>query len=260
VGGDADEMIHAARQAWMADQEHGLTSLLIAADNDTVQALNLTVRADLIEAGKVRAQGVPLHDGTVAGIGDRIITRRVDRHLADGTNPNPRIDERGRLADGFVKNGIVFTVTGVRRDGTIRAQANGGRPVILPADYTAQHVELGYAVTAHRCQGVTVDTTHTLATGRMTREAFYVAMTRGRQSNRAYIDTDTCHGELDNLNRERETRPARTVLEHVLTNQGSESSAHTMQDGLTASRPARRRADRFESRADHPSQRVGMSR
>ncbi|MBN9607872.1 MAG: relaxase domain-containing protein [Actinobacteria bacterium] len=231
--GDADDMIHAAHQAWKADHARGLTSLLIAADNETVQALNLTVRADLIEAGQVRAEGVPLHDGTVAGIGDRIITRRVDRRLPDGTNQDAQTDERGRLDAGFVKNGTVFTITAVRRDGAIRAQVSGGRPVIIPADYTAQHVELGYAVTAHRCQGVTVDTTHTLASSRMTREAFYVAMTRGRAANHAYIDTDTCHGELDNLGREAETRPARTILEQILVNQGAEASAHTLKSRLT---------------------------
>lgn len=232
TAGDGDAMIHAAHQAWKTDHARGLTSLLIAADNETVQALNLTVRADRIQAGEVHAEGVPLHDGTVAGIGDRVITRRVDRRLPDGTNPDVRADERGRLAEGFVKNGTVLTITDVRRDGTIRAQASCGQPVILPADYVAQHVELGYAVTAHRCQGVTVDTTHTLASSRMTREAFYVAMTRGRQSNRAYIDTDTCHGNLDNLGREHETRPARTVLEQVLAHQGAEASAHTLKSRL----------------------------
>ena len=181
----------------------------------------------------VHAEGVALHDGTVAGIGDRIITRRVDRRLSDGTNPGGGVDERGRLAAGFIKNGTILTITDVRRDGAIEAQASGGRPVALPADYVPQHVELGYAVTAHRCQGVTVDTTHTLASSRMTREAFYVAMTRGRAANHAYIDTDTCHGELDNLGREAETRPARTILEQILVNQGAEASAHTLKSRLT---------------------------
>ncbi|MBN9608863.1 MAG: relaxase domain-containing protein [Actinobacteria bacterium] len=258
--GDADAMIHAAHQAWKADHTRGLTSLLIAADNDTVQALNLTVRADLIEAGHVHAEGVALHDGTVAGIGDRIITRRVDRRLSDGTNPGGGVDERGRLAAGFIKNGTILTITDVRRDGAIEAQASGGRPVALPADYVPQHVELGYAVTAHRCQGVTVDTTHTIASSRMTREAFYVAMTRGRLSNHAYIDTDTCHGELDTLGADRETRPARNVLEQVLTNQGAEQAAHTLNSRLAARAATSHGPDRHGPRAARPSEQAGMSR
>jgi ATP-dependent exoDNAse (exonuclease V) alpha subunit len=51
----------------------------------------------------------------------------------------------------------------------------------------AGHVELGYAVTAHRAEGMTVDTAHVLATAAMTREAFYVAMTRGRHTNTTYV-------------------------------------------------------------------------
>ena len=234
--------------------------MLIAADNDTVQALNLTVRADLIEIGHVHAEGVPLHDGTVAGIGDRIITRRVDRRLPDGTSPNSRTDERGRLAEGFVKNGTVLTITDVRRDGAIRVHVSGGQPVILPADYVAEHVELGYAVTAHRCQGVTVDTTHTIASGRMTREAFYVAMTRGRLSNHTYIDTDTCHGNLDNLNRERETRPARAVLEQILTNQGAEPSAHALQSRLATRGTTRQGQGRYWRHAIRSSEQAGIFR
>src|SRR5690606_20321899 len=107
----------------------------------------------------------------------------------------------------------------------------------------------GYAVNAHRCQGVTVDTNHTIASGRMTREAFYVAMTRGRLSNHACIDTDTCHGELDTLSGEHEARPARGVLEQVLTNLGAEQSAHTMQDRLTAREATRQGQGSYLSRA-----------
>jgi hypothetical protein len=43
---------------------------------------------------------------------------------------------------------------------TMGAGMPGGRQVVLPADYVRQHVELGYATTAHRAQGRTVDTAH----------------------------------------------------------------------------------------------------
>ena len=60
----------------------------------------------------------------------------------------------------------------------------------LPADYVRQHVELAYATTVHRAQGMTTDTAHVLADAAATREAFYVAMTRGRRSNQAYLVLD----------------------------------------------------------------------
>src|SRR3546814_15313789 len=62
-----------------------------------------------------------------------------------------------------------------------------GATVRLPAEYVAEHVELGYAVTAYRAQGVTVDTGHTLIEPGSTREKFYVAMTRGRTGNTASV-------------------------------------------------------------------------
>ena len=46
---------------------------------------------------------------------------------------------------------------------------------------------LGYAVTVHCAQGVTVDTTHTVLTGTESRQQLYVAMSRGRESNEAYV-------------------------------------------------------------------------
>jgi hypothetical protein len=62
-----------------------------------------------------------------------------------------------------------------------------GRAIRLPAAYVTEHVDLGYALTAHRAQGITVDTSHTLASPRTSREALYVAMTRGRAANHTYL-------------------------------------------------------------------------
>ncbi len=71
-----------------------------------------------------------------------------------------------------------------------RTNAQPERPtVVLPPDYVAEYVDLGYATTAHRAQGVTVDTAHVLAAPGMPREALYVAMTRGRDANHVYVTT-----------------------------------------------------------------------
>src|SRR5665647_1238867 len=55
-----------------------------------------------------------------------------------------------------------------------------------PASARAGHVELGYATTLARTQGMTVDQTHTIAAPGMGREDLYVAMSRGRHLNRTY--------------------------------------------------------------------------
>jgi hypothetical protein len=94
---------------------------------------------------------------------------------------------------------------------------------MLPAGYVAEHVELGYAVNAHRAQGMTVDTAHVLATPAMTPASFYVAMTRGRHANTTYVARDATHDDEPQV--PRETTP-RTVLAGVLRRSGTDLSAH----------------------------------
>ena len=99
--------------------------------------------------------------------------------------------------------------------------------MVLPASYVAEQVELGYAITAHRAQGITVDTSHVLATATTTKENFYVAMTRGREGNHVYVATDTADDThvaphpSDNTD-----ATARSVLYGVLQHVGAELSAH----------------------------------
>ena len=220
---DGERALQQAHAAWKTDRAAGLRSILIAADNATVTALNHLAHAGLIETGAVQPGGAPLADGTSAGIGDRIVTRKVDRHLPDGTARSRRTGS-GALTAGFVTNGAAFTVTGCTADGGLVVRAEHGSPVTLPADYVARHVQLGYAVTAHRAQGSTVDTTHVVAAPGMTREAFYVAMTRGRHANHAHVITDP-QPDTDQPNT---TNPAGTqaVLEQILANTGQQLSAH----------------------------------
>lgn len=56
----------------------------------------------------------------------------------------------------------------------------------LPSSYVAEHVQLGYALTIHGAQGITVDTTHTIITGAETRQQLY-ALTRDRHTNHTYV-------------------------------------------------------------------------
>jgi hypothetical protein len=86
---------------------------------------------------------------------------------------------------------------------------------------------LGYASTAHRSQGLTVDTAHAVATGAATRELLYVATTRGRRSNTVYVATDRAdpaHAAAFPDDREPD---ARAVLRHALQTSAAEPSAHT---------------------------------
>ncbi len=214
--GTTDEMVDAAYLAWASDVGEGRTSLLVAEASETVKYLNRRARADRIVGNPVGDVEVNLADGTQASEGDLIITRKNDRHLHT-------------LRGGWVRNGDRWTVTRVHKDGSTQVQRLGvdfGGTVTLPAAYVAEHVDLGYAVTAHRAQGLTVDTSHVVVTGSTTRENFYVSMTRGRDSNIAYVALDKpdeghAPPEGDEVN-------AHTVLYGVLQHIGGELSAHQM--------------------------------
>jgi conjugative relaxase-like TrwC/TraI family protein len=217
VGGDYDTILEDAYTAWQADTAAGKTSVLIAETTDTVTTLNARARTDRVLAGHVTADGVRLHDGNLAGTGDLILTRDNDRRLTTGR--------------AWVKNGDRWQVVRHHEDGSLTVRRHprhrrGGGTVVLPAAYVAAHVELSYAVTVHRAQGSTVDTAHAIVHSEsMTREAFYVAMTRGRHQNTAYVATDAAHLE-DHQTHDGEQVTASTVLYGVLAHEGTEASAH----------------------------------
>jgi hypothetical protein len=62
-----------------------------------------------------------------------------------------------------------------------------GARVLFEGEYLREHVTHGYALTVHSAQGVTADTTHAVLGENTTRAMLYVAMTRGRETNIAYI-------------------------------------------------------------------------
>jgi hypothetical protein len=213
TGGEREDLLDALYVAWKADVDAGKSSLMIAADTATVAELNRRARADRVAGGAVAPDGLRIAGGQTAGAGDEIVTRQNNRLLTVGKS--------------WVKNGDRFVVSSTNSDGSMSVRrSSGGSDVVLPADYVVQHVELAYATTAFRSQGRTVDTTHSMVSPTTTREVLYVAATRGRESNKVYVDTtfdpDPTTGHAGAI----APQSARDVLADVLTNQGAERSAH----------------------------------
>ena len=213
VGGPRDDLLDAVYAAWRADTEAGRSSLMIAGDAATVADLNRRARAGRVAAGDVVADGVQVAGGQTAGVGDEVITRQNNRLLAAGRR--------------WVKNGDHWIVTATNTDGSMAVRrAAGSAETVLPAGYVADHVELGYASTAYRAQGRTVDTAHVVVSPTTTREVLYVAATRGRESNQLYVDISfdpdpqTSH-DYTVLNQD-----VQDVLLGVLANDGADLSAH----------------------------------
>ncbi len=166
---------------FLNDERLGRKSLIIAATNADVDQLNAAVQADRIARGVVHlGHVVTLSRGEQAGIGDTIITRRNTRFTPEGGVPQR------------VTNGDLLTINAIGEDGGIVAtdRATGERKV-LPAHYVASHVHLGYASTVYRAQGATVDVCRAVIDDSVNRAGFYVAMTRGKYANHAYVVTET---------------------------------------------------------------------
>lgn len=214
LSGDQDDMLDTLYDGWRRDCEKGLSSLMIAESAEAVAELNARVRVDRIREGAVDPnRPVRLSDGAEAGRGDIVLTRRNDRRLAMGR--------------GFVKNGDRWIVTATHGDGslTVRQDRRRAWEVRLPGWYVADHVELGYASTVHRAQGLTVDTGHALVdASRTSRESLYVGMTRGREANTAYIVL--APADVEQHQQPAEPWDAREGLRSVLARVSSELSAH----------------------------------
>lgn len=205
-GGEGEpDAKEAAYAGWKADRDAGKESILIASDNETVNELNARAHRELVEAGTVDVEStVRVRGDTDAGTGDVLLARRNDRSIRDSTG-------------AFVANGTRLQISEIHPDGSALgvSEATGGT-LHLDADYLESSTELGYATTAHRAQGVTTDTSHTVASTALSRELFYVGMTRGRDENHAYVSHDAEHDHSpDPWNLMHETQQAETPREHL---------------------------------------------
>ena len=209
------EMVDGAYSGWRDDVLAGGVSVLIAPDNETVMMLNERAQADRVSLGYVDAERtLLLRDGLRAGRGDVVIARRNDRAIRDAQG-------------AYIRNGTLLEITSIDgRSGSVLAIRKDTKATVeLPARYVENSLELGYATTAHRSQGLTVDTAHTVVTpGRLTRELLYVSMTRGRHSNKAYVSgNDPDEDEiLDPSSR----AGWRSILGEILAAEGAERTAH----------------------------------
>lgn len=221
--GEYAEMIDQAYERWASDIQAKVSSILIAPDNETVTVLNERAHDELVDQGRVDAvRTVLLRDRLSAGQGDTVIARMNDRRLTDDSGD-------------FIRNGTLIKITAKPgQDGSVLGRRlDTDRTIRLDSEYFAEATELGDATTAHRSQGITADTRHTLLTqGCLTRGLFYVGMTRGRDSNTAYVcESGPCHD--DELHEGPES-PWLEIIGELLAAEGSERAAHEVGDENTA--------------------------
>jgi len=175
-GGTAEQIERAAVSAWWRHRKAGESTLLMAPSNETVDRLNQAAQRRRIAAGELAdGECFVLPNGVRLHVGDEIATRHNDRTLETDRHE-------------MVRNRNTWTITALNDDWTITARGSTGT-VVLPAEYLCDHVELAYAITAMGAQGRTVDHAITVIDGVTDVRNLYVPMTRGRDSNRAYLTT-----------------------------------------------------------------------
>jgi len=204
------------------DYQHAVSAhpggqvLVIASSRGDARRLNARLREQLLADGSLGADDLKVQlvgRSTAAGYGEpdgRERGYRRGEQVLVTANDYPR----GLL------NGTRGTVTAVDLTGRqLTVRLEDGRHVQLDETYLSSgQLTHGYALTAHKAQGVTVDVALLWGTHALTRETGYVAMSRGRQANYLYatwdsLRRDTGDSDLDRpLATDRPDRAARRGL------------------------------------------------
>jgi ATP-dependent exoDNAse (exonuclease V) alpha subunit len=94
---------------------------------------------------------------------------------------------------------VILDIDEKRKRLTLRF--DDGRVAEIPVS-KFKDISLGYAVTTHKAQGVTVDSAFVLLGGPMQdKELSYVQASRARQETRLYADRDTAGDDLADVSR-----------------------------------------------------------
>ena len=212
--GDQVAMAADAVDAYLADRAAGKDALLVCDSWEMADALNRRLHDTLTAEGPTVRAG---RDQRIR-IGDIVVSRhndaRIPVHAARGVD---------RDDPEQVRNGTRWRVAGVdETTNRIAAERLTDQArVVFEGDYLREHVSLGYAITVHSAQGVTADTAHAVIGETASRALAYVGMSRGRDSNNAYIYT-RFSGEADHEH----TSPVASADVHVLRRSTKYSAAH----------------------------------
>jgi len=185
-GGTFEEIESEVITAWEQACRRGDTVALMANSADIVIQLNRLAQHTRIMLGELDGDAPSMRAGEEwMLVGDEVVTRRNDRRLRT---------DRGLM----VKNRDHWTITDIHLDGGVTLDGPTGM-IRLPAEYAVEHLELGYAQTSHATQGRTVDTALLLVDTPADSRGVYTPMTRGRESNHAYVVVDDNQTALDVL-------------------------------------------------------------
>ena len=152
---------------WSQAAERGADARMIALRNADVADLNQRARTRMRDSGRLAGPDVDF-DGKPFATGDEVVVKHNDRHLG-------------------VLNGDRGTVTQATQD-HVSVTVDRGDEVWLPRTFVSDgHLDHGYATTAHKTQGSTVDEAFVLGSQEAYREWGYTALSRHRDRATYYL-------------------------------------------------------------------------
>jgi conjugative relaxase-like TrwC/TraI family protein len=188
-----DQLLRQLVDDWWTHRADGGESIIIAAHRDDVRDLNQLARRRMQTDGQLSGSTL-MAGGRHYQTGDEIICLRNNTRVG-------------------VRNGTRGVVTSV--GGMLDITTTNGEQRRLPLRYAADgHVDLGYAFTIHKTQGMTARHVHALVDDTVYRELAYTGLSRGKTSNHLYVLPDT---ELDHQLAPLERGLARTGAEQLAT-------------------------------------------
>lgn len=215
--GDQIAMATDALAAYRTDTEAGKDALLLCDTKEMAEALNRRIHNDTVDP---KAPTIGVARGQRIAVGDWIISRRNDPTIPvlEATRREPAADP--------VRNGNRWCVYAVdlERNRIAARRLDDDARAVFTGDYLREHITYGSAVTVHSAQGVTADTTYAVLGENTTRAMLYVAVTRGRESNAAYLyqreagETDHQHRQGDDIHvaRRGSSRDAARLLRDII--------------------------------------------
>ena len=160
---------------WWTSRRRDEPGVMLALRRSDVADLNQRARHLMASAGALAGPEL-VRDEQAFRVGDEVVCLKNDRRLG-------------------VANGTRGTVTALDADArTLTVTRSDGRELTLPDWYLDDRTERGgptvdhgYALTAHKAQGMTTGTAFVLGGEDLYREAGYVALSRGRRENHLYL-------------------------------------------------------------------------
>ena len=236
--GDRISLAADALAAYRADSAAGKDALLVCDTTEMADALNQRIHNDNTTADAATVTGARGHR---IAVGDLILTRHNDASI-----PLRNVDDPA-AENAPVRNGQRWCITQVNPDSNQLAarRLHDNTVGAFVNDYVRGHVTHGYAVTVHTAQGVTADTTHAVLSENANRAMLYVAMTRGRESNSAYLyehareASEYTHDQPDGVHMMRRgaSRVAANLMRTIIATDGQAQTAHDFAAGVGSEQP-----------------------